>query len=121
MHTPFTAEDIRAILTNPVYTGIGPFQAIVGEETWLDVNVAIIAEEGAPETIWRVLAQFEGSFPDAPNLDAGAYVRQASIAPRDALHRLLSDMHRVAEAPCDQEYINAFLRIIAQVIRRSKR
>ena len=121
MYTPFTAEDIRAILTNPVYTGIGPFPDLIEEETWLDVNVAIIAEEGAPETIQCMVAQFEGSFPDAPNLDAGAYVRQASIAPRDALRQLLSDMHRVAEVPCDQEYIDAFLRIIAQVIRRSKR
>jgi hypothetical protein len=113
MHTPFTAEDIRAILTNPVYTGIGPFPDLIDEETWMDVNVAIIAEEGAPEAIQYIVAQFEGSFPDAPNLDAGAYVRQTDRAPRDALRQLLSDMHRAAEAHCDQERIEAFLRIIA--------
>jgi len=103
----------RAILTNPVYTGMGPFPDLIDEETWLDVNVAIIAEEGAPEAIWRVLAQFEEAFPDAPPLNAGAYVRQADRAPRDALRCLLRDMHRAAEAPCDQERIDAFLRIIA--------
>jgi hypothetical protein len=109
------------MLTNPVYTGMGPFPVLIDEETWLDVNVRIITEEGAPEAIQCVLAQFEGTFPDAPALDAGAYVRQASIAPRDALRRLLSDMRRAVEAPCDQERIEAFWRIIAQVIRRSKR
>ena len=102
MYTPFTPDDIRAILTNPVYTGIGPFQAIVDEETWLDVNVAIIAEEGAPETIQCIVAQFEESFPDAPNLDAGAYIRQTDRAPRDALRRLLSDMRCAVESPNDQ-------------------
>ena len=97
MNTQFTEDDARAMLTNPVYTGMGPYRAIVGDEQWLDANVRMIEEEGAQTVIESALKQFGGAFPGLQTPAARPYIRQAKRDSRVALRRLLTDLRDLAE------------------------
>ncbi len=99
MNRPFTADDVRDILSNPAYVGLGPFQPIVAQEAWLDANVNAIRQDGPADAIRRILARFHESFPTIPPLDPAPYVLQAGHDPRSALCQLLADLRRATETP----------------------
>ncbi len=96
MNARFTATDVSAKLTNPIYAGMGPYQAIVSDEQWLDANVRMIEEEGARTVVDSVLRQFANVFPNlAPA--AQPHIRQAQRDPRAALRHLLTDLRDLAQ------------------------
>ena len=47
MKSKFTQDDLIEMLTNPTYTGLGPYSAIVDADRWICVNTMMIVELGA--------------------------------------------------------------------------
>jgi hypothetical protein len=80
------------MLTNPVYTGMGPYPAIIQDEDWLDVNARLIEEDGSEVVIHSILAQFQEAFPDlrVPNVEP--LVGRIPLAPRETLLELLVNL-----------------------------
>lgn len=50
-----TPEMLRGLVCNPIYTGIGPFPAIVDDETWVHAAARAIDEEGAEQFLVNML------------------------------------------------------------------
>jgi len=94
----WTPDDVRKMLTNPVYTGVGPYPAIIEEETWLKSNVRLIEETGARDVIESILARFREVFPGLDVPDVEEYARQATEGAEVALHCLLVDLRACADA-----------------------
>lgn len=125
---------VKSMLTNPIYTGMGPYSVIVELELWLDVNVKMIAEEGSQIVIKSILQQFKEVFPCFQTPDADPFIQLAMIAPRIALHRLLADLNQALESPpvsclyrnlqdtrrtmTDEQAVESFLQIVAQIAKR---
>lgn len=93
----WTPADVKGLIANPVYTGMGPFQALVSEEMWLEAVLRLMAREGESATIDDILARFQDVFPLLDPPDADEYVRQAEQDPRAALCRLLMDLRELAD------------------------
>jgi hypothetical protein len=92
----WTAEDVRKMLTNPVYAGMGPYPALVEEEVWLKSNAIRIEREGAKAVVEGVLMRFQETFPDLRTPAAGPYVEEAESDPDAALRHLLADLRDLA-------------------------
>lgn len=43
----WTEEDIRKMVVNPVYTGIGPYPRTLDDDLWIRCATRVIKEEGA--------------------------------------------------------------------------
>lgn len=97
MKAKFAANDMSTKLTNPIYAGMGRYQAIVEDDLWLDANVRMIEEEGAKTVIKSILKQFEDAFSRISVPAAGPYVQQAKCDPRAALIRLLTDLRQLTQ------------------------
>lgn len=80
------------MLTNPVYTGMGPYPAIIRDEDWLDANARLIEEDGSEVVIRSILARFQETFPGLQVPDAESLVRHAPQGPRETLLRLLVEL-----------------------------
>jgi len=93
----WTPDDVREMLTNPVYAGVGPYPAIVEEETWLKCNVHLIEETGTSDVVESILAQFQKVFPGLDVPDAEEYTQQAAEEAKTALHCLLIDLRARVE------------------------
>lgn len=61
----FTADDVADMLSNPVYTGIGPYPQIIDEEKWIAVGAIRIADVGAEEYLRRMLRVLRSSLEGA--------------------------------------------------------
>jgi len=61
-----TEETMENILANPVYAGIGPYPAIVDEETWVAAVVQFISEVGAEKYVRLLLSALRSSFAEEP-------------------------------------------------------
>jgi hypothetical protein len=96
-NTGWTAEMVRAVLTDPIYAGMGPYPALVGDDLWLDVNVRRIGEEGAEAVVESVLERFWEMFPDLQIPNGRSYTGEAKANPRAALRRLLTDLRELAD------------------------
>ena len=48
-------EAIKGILVNPIYTGIGPFPKLVGDEAWVRACAKLIEEEGTHQFLVNLL------------------------------------------------------------------
>ncbi len=134
MKSKFTQDDSIEMLSNPIYTGMGPYPDIVGLELWLDTNVRMIAEEGSQTVIESILWQFKEVFPCFQIPDAAPYIHLAESAPETALRRLLADLNESLENPpgycpyrdlqnarrttTDEQAVESFLQIVTQVIER---
>jgi hypothetical protein len=92
METQWTPSELRDMLTNPVYTGMGPYPAIIRDEDWLDVNVRLIEEDGLEVVIRSILARFEEAFPGLKVPDVESFIRHAPQCPRETLFRLLLEL-----------------------------
>ncbi len=97
MHTEWTENDVSARLANPIYAGIGHYEAIVEDDVWLDANVRRIQEEGAAPSIKITLKHFEEAFSGLSAPNAEPYIQQAKTDLRAALRRLLTDLRDLAE------------------------
>ena len=93
----WTPADVKGLIANPVYAGMGPFAALVSEEVWLEAVLRLMARQGESATIDDILAQFQEVFPLLVAPDADEYVQQAKQDPRAALCRLLMDLRELAD------------------------
>jgi len=59
---PFTEAQIRGILTNPVYAGVGASQAIVSDRQWVGACVKLIDEDGHEQFLVNLLYVLRNSF-----------------------------------------------------------
>ncbi len=51
----WTAEDVKKILTNPVYAGMGPFPQIVSDELWIKAFIKAMNELGVTVALQLML------------------------------------------------------------------
>jgi hypothetical protein len=80
------------MLTNPVYTGMGPYPSIIPDEDWLDANTRLIEEDGSEVVIRSILAQFQETFPGLSVPDVEPLVQHAPQGPRETLLQLLAEL-----------------------------
>lgn len=50
-----TEENLRGVLCNPLYAGIGPYPAIVDDETWIHGAALLIRDEGLEQFLVNML------------------------------------------------------------------
>jgi hypothetical protein len=98
----FTAEDVRRVLANPIYVGMGPFPAVAEEDLWIKGNVRRMEEEGIQETFAFILKMFQESVPDLDPPEPDTYVDEAKENPSDALRHLLGDLRDLVGEPPGQ-------------------
>ena len=58
-------EQIRGILCNPLYAGVGPFSSIVSDDRWVNNAAQMIKENGAEQFLVNVLAVLRVCLKDA--------------------------------------------------------
>jgi hypothetical protein len=58
----FTEEQVKGILTNPVYAGIGPYPPMVDDAQWVRACKKLIDEEGAEQFLVNLLYVLRQSF-----------------------------------------------------------
>ncbi len=92
-----SVDDVKKVLSNPVYAGLGPYPSIVPEETWIQANARRVREEGPAEAVRSVLDAFQETFPHLQLLEPDTYVEQAEGHAEVALQRLLSDLRDLVE------------------------
>ncbi len=97
MNDEWTKDDVDATIANPIYAGIGPYEATVADNRWLKANVRRIEAKGAKTAIEDVLKRFKEDFPWIDDPDATPYIEQAETDPRAALRRLLTDLRDLVE------------------------
>ncbi len=61
-HEPSSEEDVRGILSNPIYCGIGPFPKMVEDEKYVSAAVKSIEEDGAEQFVVNMLYLMRKSF-----------------------------------------------------------
>lgn len=66
--TNWTVNDVRAILHNPIYAGLGPFPAIVDERTWVGAQKQLIREDGLETVLRQMRAKLLETFGAVPPL-----------------------------------------------------
>lgn len=52
----WTVNDVRKLIINPVYAGVGEYPAIISDELWLSGNVALLREIG-PRRFLKLLLE----------------------------------------------------------------
>ena len=60
--TGFTAEDVQGVLTNPIYAGLGPYPALIDDETYVAAAARLIREQGAEQFLVNLLAVLRKAF-----------------------------------------------------------
>ena len=50
-----SAEAIRGICVNPIYTGVGPFPRLVQDDVWVRTCARVIEEEGTEQFLVNLL------------------------------------------------------------------
>ena len=61
--TEWTEEQIRGIICNPIYAGIGPFPSFVPDEEWIKCAAIQISNEGAEQFLVNLLYVMRMCFP----------------------------------------------------------
>ena len=57
-----TANKMRSLICNPIYTGIGPFPALVSDEEWVRAAAQMIKKEGSEQFLVNLLYVLRQSF-----------------------------------------------------------
>jgi len=63
----FTEEDVRGMISNPIYAGIGPFPQIIPDEMWVGTAERQINKEGATQFLVNMLHVLRESLRDIDN------------------------------------------------------
>jgi len=58
----FTQEDVRGMISNPIYAGFGPFPQLILDERWIQAAVKEIELQGATQFLVNMLHVLRGSF-----------------------------------------------------------
>ena len=53
-NTDWTPGQVRAVITNPIYAGVGPYPGIVDDEIWIRTGAKDIREHGLEDFISQV-------------------------------------------------------------------
>ena len=61
----FTEEEVRGIIANPVYAGIGPFPQLVSDEQWVRAAAKAIGEDGPEQFLVNMLHVLRESLKEA--------------------------------------------------------
>ena len=51
----WTPEQVRGILCNPIYAGIGPFPAMVSDDVWVKSAALMISQESSEQFLVNML------------------------------------------------------------------
>ncbi|MCI0648004.1 MAG: hypothetical protein L0332_30855 [Chloroflexi bacterium] len=57
-----TPAEIRGMVCNPVYAGVGPFPALVSDEQWVAAAAMAIEKEGAEQFLVNLLHVLRQTF-----------------------------------------------------------
>jgi hypothetical protein len=115
-------SDVRAILCNPLYVGLGPFKQVVAEDMWLQAAEKQVAEEGAEQYLVNVLFMLKESLKKLqshPQRDIGLEVDNAVATGVGPFPRLISDEQwiRASAAKMRQQGVTAFMRAQLRKLR----
>jgi|SRR5690606_2759435 len=50
-----TVEKMRSLMCNPIYAGVGPYPALVDDETWVRAAAQMIKKEGSEQFLVNML------------------------------------------------------------------
>jgi hypothetical protein len=50
-----TEEKMRSLMCNPIYAGVGPYPALVDDETWVRAAAQMIRKEGSEQFLVNML------------------------------------------------------------------
>ena len=59
----WTEEQVRGIICNPIYTGIGPFPSYISDEEWVTCAATFIDNEGVEQFLSNLLHILRTCFP----------------------------------------------------------
>jgi hypothetical protein len=59
----WSEDDVRKVITNPVYVGIGPFPQVVPDDQWIAAVSRLIKERGTAFVLKEVLRNRREAFP----------------------------------------------------------
>ncbi len=59
----FTEEEVRGVIVNPIYAGVGPYPQLVPDEQWVRAAANAIREDGAEQFLVNLLHMLRQSFP----------------------------------------------------------
>lgn len=94
----WTANDVRAVVCNPVYAGLGPFPPLIDDEQWIQAVTRLLRYDGEEPTLLQirtVLQQTFGALPDALNQPGWLATAKRAIAQQGAdpyLRQLLCEL-----------------------------
>jgi hypothetical protein len=63
--SPFTPEQIRGIICNPIYAGIGPYPPLVNDGSWVRSAAKAINDDGKEQFLVNLLYLLRQSFQNA--------------------------------------------------------
>ena len=66
MSDKWNENDVQAILSNPIYLGLGPYPPTVDPEQWKSANVKMIAEIGPEAYIEQLVDHLLKHLPHTP-------------------------------------------------------
>ena len=69
--SPWTQEQVRGVISNPCYAGIGPYRPLVPEEAWIHTAASTIANEGAEQFLVNMLEMLRQSFDRPSHMEMG--------------------------------------------------
>lgn len=75
----FTAEDMRGLLTNPIYAGLGPYPQIIADEVYVAAAARLIREQGPEQFLVNLLTVLREAL--GSPFDQGAEPPQAEARP----------------------------------------
>jgi hypothetical protein len=59
----WTAENVRVFFCNPIYAGVGPYPAMVDDETWVQAAAKSLREDGAEQWLVNMLHCLRAAIP----------------------------------------------------------
>ena len=59
--SPPSVEEVRGIICNPIYAGLGEFPALISDEQWVEAAVKAIEEDGPRQFLVNMLCVLRGS------------------------------------------------------------
>lgn len=69
--SPWTQEQVRGVISNPCYAGIGPYPPLVPEEAWIHTAASTITSEGAEQFLVNMLEMLRQSFDRPSHMEMG--------------------------------------------------
>ena len=63
----WTPEQIRGIICNPIYAGVGPFPALVSDDVWVRSAAVLISAEGPQQFLVNLLFVLRAVFGNLKN------------------------------------------------------